>query len=49
LEFREHAEFYEVVKIQISKFSEFPIECSLEGQFWEFCKTPLIKLPYNIS
>jgi hypothetical protein len=39
------AELYEETKIQIS---EFPIEFSLEGSFWEFCKTPLIKLPYYI-
>jgi hypothetical protein len=42
------AELYEEVKIQISEFSEFPIKFSLEGSFWEFCKTPLIKLPYYI-
>jgi hypothetical protein len=42
------AELYEEVKIQISEFSKFPIEFSLEGSFWEFCKTFLIKLPYNI-
>jgi hypothetical protein len=36
------AELYEEVKIQIFEFS---IEFSLEGLFWEFCKTPLINLP----
>jgi hypothetical protein len=33
------AELYEEVKIQISEFSEFPIEFSLEGSFRVFCKT----------
>jgi hypothetical protein len=38
-------DLYEEVKFQIS---EFPIESSLKGLFWEFCKTLLIKLPYYI-
>jgi hypothetical protein len=41
-------DLYKEVKIQISEFSEFPIESSLKGLFWEFCKTLLIKLPYYI-
>jgi hypothetical protein len=38
-------DLYEEVKFHIS---EFPIESSFKGLFWEFCKTLLIKLPYYI-
>jgi hypothetical protein len=35
-------DLYEELKFQISEFSEFPIESSLKGLFWDFCKTLLI-------
>ena len=48
LNYENTTDLCEKVRFQNFGFSEFPIEVLLKGLFWEFCKIPMINLPYYI-